>query len=227
MIFRVMNWKDALLLPLLLLFLALAAPIGVTTLTAPARAQSPVPKAQTPAGTGGDAVLPAGYKEVRWGANTLAVQALRGRALEQIVSNSHVTYLIEAPLPGDKNASQVIKWKFWDNQLTEVQIEYFGPFNKTERREMVYKFESQYGPGHHEERKRKQHHSWAENTDILVAEWWTWEDPFTVQMLQRNIDEKNFTSVRKSRVLEARRDKQLEQERQETRTDRVQEIDLD
>jgi len=179
-------------------------------------------------GEGGDSQLPAGYKGVVWGATTEAVQALRGRPLERMsTASSHVLYLIEAPLPGDKTTKTVVKWKFWDNELTEVHLLFEGPFNRTESREMIYKFESRYGEGRNEQRKQKQHYNWDAKTDLVIDEWWTWEDPFTTQMLKKNFEDNSFTVVRKSRVLEANRDRKTEEERMKAKTDRVQEIELD
>jgi hypothetical protein len=179
-------------------------------------------------GEGGDSELPAGYKGAVWGAGPAAIQALRGRPLErQITSSSHVTYLIEAPLPGDKSTKRVVKWKFWDDTLSEVHIHYEGPFNRSESRELVHKFESRYGAGNHEQKKERQHYNWDKRTDIVLDEWWTWEDPFTTQMLKKNIEDSSWTVVRKSRVLQANRDQQREDEKSQTKTDRVQDIELD
>jgi len=179
-------------------------------------------------GEGGDSHLPAGYKGVVWGANSISVQALRGRPLErQSTASSHVVYLIEAPLPGDKTTKRVVKWKLWDDALMEVQILFEGPFNRSESRELVHKFESRYGEGNHEEKKQKQHYNWDRKTDLVVDEWWTWEDPFTTQMLKKNLGDNSWTVLRKSRVLEANRDRQQTDEKTQTKTGRVQGIDLD
>jgi len=180
------------------------------------------------AGDGSDSHLPAGYKGVVWGASSMSIQALRGRPLErQSTASSHVVYLIEAPLPGDKTTKRVIKWKLWDDALIEVQILFEGPFNRSESRELVHKFESRYGVGNHEERKEKLHYNWDAKTDRLVDEWWTWEDSFTTQMLKKNIADTSWTVLRKSRVLEANRDRQRTDEKSQTKTGRVQGIDLD
>ncbi len=179
-------------------------------------------------GEGGDSQLPAGYKGVVWGANSVSIQALRGRPLErQSTASSHVVYLIEAPPPGDKTTKRVVKWKLWDGALMEVQVLFEGPFNRSESRELVHKFESRYGEGNHEEKKVKQHYNWDSKTDLVVDEWWTWEDPFTTQMLKKNIGDNSWTVLRKSRVLEANRDRQRTDEKSQTKTGRVQGIDLD
>ena len=131
-------------------------------------------KTEVNPGEGGDSVLPAGYNGVVWGANSVTIQALRGRPLErQITPSSHVVYLIEAPLPGDKDTKRVIKWKLWDDALVEVHVHYEGPFNRIESREIVHKFQNRYGAGNHEEKKQKLHYNWDRKTDIVVDEWWT------------------------------------------------------
>ena len=187
-----------------------------------------VPKKTQGPGEGGDSTLPAGYKGIVWGAHPNAVQALRGRPLErQITTSSHVVYLIEAPLPGDKSTKKVIKWKFWDEALIEVQVHYEGPFTRTESRELVYKFESAYGAGKHEQKKQEQFHGWDRSTDLVIDEWWTWEDPFTTQMLKKNKADQGWVALRRSRVLEANRDRQKEEAREQTNTNRVQGIEVD
>lgn len=210
---------------LLCLILGLSLPLTVLPADAAETASKStevVPK------EGGNSHLPAGYKGVVWGANPTVIQALRGRPLErQSTASSHVVYLIEAPLPGDKTTKRVVRWKLWDGALIEVQILFEGPFNRSENREMVHKFESRYGPGRHEEKKTKLHYNWDRKTDRVVDEWWTWEDPFTTQMLKKNMDDDSWTAVRKSRVLEANRDRQRNDEKSQTKTGRVQGIDLD
>ena len=211
----------------LLLCLTLGLSLPLTAQPADASGTSSKSTESLP-GEGGDSHLPAGYKGVVWGANPVSVQALRGRPLErQITASSHVVYLIEAPLPGDKATKRVIKWKFWDDALIEVQVLFDGPFNRRESREIVHKFESRYGSGNHEERKEKRHYNWNAKTDRVVDEWWTWEDPFTTQMLKKNMDDDSWTVLRKSRVLEANRDRQRTDEKSQTKTGRVQDIDLD
>jgi hypothetical protein len=172
--------------------------------------------------------LPAGYQGIVWGADPISVEAMRGRPLErQTTTSARVIYLIEAPLPGDKTTKKVVKWKFWENALTEVQVLYEGPFSRTESREIVYKFESRYGAGRNEQKKQKQHYNWDAKTDLVVDEWWTWEDRFTTQMLKKNFSDKSWTVVRKSRVMQTNRDRRTEEDRLKTQTDRVQEIELD
>jgi len=189
------------------------------------------PAAQDPAAASAsdeNSRLPAGYQGIVWGADPISVEAMRGRPLErQTTTSARVIYLIEAPLPGDKTTKKVVKWKFWENALTEVHVLYEGPFSRTESREIVYKFESRYGAGRNEQKKQKQHYNWDKKTDLVVDEWWTWEDRFTTQMLKKNLADKSWTVVRKSRVMQANRDRRREEDRLKTQTDRVQDIELD
>jgi hypothetical protein len=211
------------------IFLCLIVALSLSLPSPPASAGAAGAKSteQEP-GQDGDSRLPAGYRGVVWGAKSITIQAQRGRPLErQSTASSHVLYLIEAPLPGDKDTKRVIKWKLWDDALIEVQVHYEGPFNRSESRELVYKFESRYGAGNHEKKKEKQHYNWDSKTDRVVDEWWTWEDPFTTQMLKKNPNENSWTVVRKSRVLQANRDRQRKDERSQTKSGRVQSIDLD
>jgi hypothetical protein len=211
------------------IFLCLTVALSLSLPSPPANARAGSAKAtDEEPGQGGDSRLPAGYKGVVWGAKSITIQAQRGRPLErQSTASSHVLYLIEAPLPGDKDTKRVIKWKLWDGALIEVQVHYEGPFNRSESRELVHKFESRYGAGHHEEKKEKLHYNWDAKTDLVVDEWWTWEDPFTTQMLKKNMNENSWTVVRKSRVLQANRDRQRKDEKFQTKSGRVQSIDLD
>ena len=213
------------LLGLALLSLALPAPVLA--------GQSPTisnsghkPKAPPRAGEGGDAVLPAGYKSVFWGASPEIVQGIRDRVMEsQPAPNPHVTYLIDAPRPGETEIREVVKWKFWDGALVEVHIHYEGPFTRKESRDLVAKFQRHYAEGKHEV-------VWSDTsvnhaTARIIEEWWTWEDPFTIQVLKRLGDDESWIVIRHSRVLELARRAQEERELEEARTGRVRGIELD
>jgi len=184
------------------------------------------PKSPPRAGEGGDAVLPAGYKSVVWGATPEIVQGIRDRVMEHTLApNSHVTYLIDAPRPGETDIKEVVKWKFWDGALSEVHVHYEGPFTRKEGRDLVAKFERHYGEGKHEV-------VWSDTspnhpTARIIEEWWTWEDPFTIQMLKRLSEDQSWIVIRHSRVLELARRAQEERELEEARTGRVREIELD
>ena len=210
-----------------LALLSLALPTSVLAGDAPTISnEGTTPKAPLRAGEGGDAVLPAGYKSVVWGASPAIVQGIRGRVMEKTLApNSHVTYLIDAPQPGETEISEVVKWKFWDDVLVEVHVHYEGPFTRKESRDLVAKFERHYEGGNHEV-------VWGDTspnspTARIIEEWWTWEDPFTIQVLKRHGDDESWVVLRHSRVLELARRAQEERELEEARTGRVRGIELD
>lgn len=177
-------------------------------------------------GRGGDAVLPAGYGNVVWGATPEIVEGIRGRGMEhQQTQNRHIKWLIEAPLPGETDKKEVIRWIFWDGQLFEVQVLYEGPFTRAEGRDLVGKFQRHYGDGTHEAIYGAT--SPLRQTREIEEQWWVWEDPFTTQMLKEDRPEKTWVMLRHSRVLEESRRAQEQRELDEARTQRVREIELD
>ncbi len=200
-------------------------------LTAPALAQDSIfGNPNDLPGEGGDAVLPAGYKAVRWGINPEALMAVRGRPMEpQNSADPHLQWLIESPPPGESGGIQTVKWKFWDGQLMEVQVHYRGPFTRREGRELRNKFVTRYGEAVYKktETERPPMLSSRAAWDPIQEERWTWQDPFTIQMLRRTAADEVWTLVRQSRVLEAMRLLQDKREREEARSARVREIDLD
>ncbi len=205
-------------LPLALLLVLLAIP---------ATAQQ-VPGIQNPnaPGVGGDAVLPAGYKGVVWNATPAIVMGIRQRGMEeQITPNDHIKWLIDAPQPGETDIKEVVKWKFWDGRLSEVHIHYEGPFTKSEGRDLVALFQRRYGEGKHDAIYSQT--TPVHQTRYVIEEWWTWEDPFTIQVLKFQDTDKSWLVIRHSRVLEEGRRAQEQREREEARTRRVQEIELD
>lgn len=215
----------SLLLGAILLSLALPS-MAAAQDTATISNEGVKPKAGLRAGEGGDAVLPAGYKSVVWAATPEIVQGIRGRMMEKTLApNPHVTYLIDAPLPGETGIKEVVKWKFWDGALVEVHVHYEGPFTRKESRDLVAKFQRHYGDGKHEQ-------VWSDTstnhpTARVIEEWWTWEDPFTIQILKRLGDDESWIVIRHSRVLELARRAQEERELEEARTGRVRGIELD
>ncbi len=177
-------------------------------------------------GVGGDAVLPAGAKNIVWGATPEIVQGIRLRGMEhQPTQNPHITWLIDAPLPGETDVTEVIKWKFWDGRLIEVHILYEGPFTRSEGRDLVGKFQRHYGDGKHEAIYAAT--SPLKQTREIAQQWWTWQDPFTIQVLKENREQKTWFVIRHSRVLEDARRAQEQRELDEARTQRVREIELD
>jgi len=178
------------------------------------------------AGEGGDAVLPAGYKSVVWGATPEIVMGIRGRGMEQQnTPNPHISWLIDAPQPGETENKEVSKWKFWDGRLAEVHVHYEGPFTRKEGRDLVGKFQRHYGEGKHDAIYGGT--SRTHQTASIIEEWWTWEDPFTIQVLKYQAPDQSWIVIRHSRVFEDARRAQEQRELEEARTSRVKEIELD
>jgi hypothetical protein len=196
-------------------------------LAVPALAQQvPNPKSPPRAGEGGDAVLPTGYRHVVWSASREIVMGVRERGMERLNSpNPHISWLIDAPQPGEVDLKEVVKWKFWDNRLVEVHIHYEGPFTKLEGRDLVGKFQRHYGEGKHDAVYGAK--STTHKTRSIIEEWWTWEDPFTIQVLKYQKSDLSWIVIRHSRVLEDARRAQEVRESDQERTARVRDIELD
>jgi hypothetical protein len=181
-------------------------------------------------GEGGDAVLPSGYKGVLWGIGPEALMAVRGHTMETLhATDPHLTWLIETPPAGESGGVQTVKWKFWDGKLMEAHIYYTGPFTKREGRELRNKFVTRYGETDYKavERKRPQMLSSKVQWEPVREERWTWQDPYTIQLLQRTAQDEVWFLVRQSRVYEAMRLLQDKREREDSKSARVREIDLD
>lgn len=181
-------------------------------------------------GEGGDAVLPSGYKGVRWGIAPAPLMAVRGRPMEPIKTpDPHVHWLIETPPVGESGGIQTVKWKFWDDKLMEVQVFYRGPFTSREGRELRNKFVTRYGEANYEKKERERPPFLAANVqwEPTLEERWTWQDPYSVQMLRRMAEDENWLLVRQSRVYEAMRLLQDKREREQAKSAKVRAIDLD
>ena len=201
---------------------SLAQPNGLSLPKAPGAQE----EARPGPGLGGDSVFPPGYKGVVWAATPEIVQGLRGRVMESVPNpNPHITYLIDAPRPGEIDNKEVVRWKFWDGLLTEVHVIYEGPFTGKEGRDLVAKFERRYGEGKYDATLGPTSPNHPRPT--VIEEWWTWEDPFTIQILKREKEDESWTVIRHSTVLQAGRRAQEERELERDRTRRVKDIELD
>jgi len=183
-----------------------------------------------PPGVGGDRVIPAGYKGVAWGIGVEAIQAIKGPMELQITPDPHIKRLIQAPPPGSDAGVPVLHWVFWDEKLYEVTIFFPGPFTSREGRELVSKFESQYGPGRRDSKKKYLGRVNKRDSSMLeevIEDKWIWQDPFSVQALWHDVLENQWKCVRQSRMYEASRQAQEEDERNVARSKRVRSIELD
>jgi hypothetical protein len=194
-------------------------------LAVPAVAQNKIPMQPPPPGEGGDAVLPAGYKTVRWGINDKALQHVLERGLEMAPGmDHHRHWLIDTPASNNKSSKRgVVKFHFWDSQLFEVTIYY--SLTASEGKELVGRFEGRFGDGNHDVVEGPV--EYATGDQELKEEQWQWKDPFTLQILRRQLDGERWTLVRQSRVLEHRRLNQERTEREKKRENKIDEIELD
>ncbi len=199
-------------------------------IAAPAAAQKLPTLGTDEPGLGGDAVLPAGYKDLRWGISPRSLMAVRGRAMEtQNTSDPHLSWLIETPPPGESGGRTAVKWKFWDDKLIEVHV-YFVEFpSRREGEQLMHKFQERYGDSKFERiMKDVDIHGFDSlKKQPIAEERWTWQDPFTIQVLRRVVDDEQWTQVRQSRVYEAKRLLQDKKDRAEARSERVRSIELD
>jgi hypothetical protein len=173
-------------------------------------------------GVGGDAVLPAGAQEIRWGATSSVVELTRGMMEKQPQSDPHVRRLIE--VPGPEERGDVIHWRFWDDQLFELQLYYQDALVGSAAHEFVERVERAYGAARHEAIRGGND---GKGGTVVVEERWAWEDPFTLQVLIRDARTNSWSMLRRSRVLDALRDRQLEVEREQHRESQVNSIPID
>ena len=186
-------------------------------------AQDPVTKPPPPPGEGGDAVLPAGYKNLRWGINDIALSSVLDRGMESAPGrDSHRHWLIDTP-PTNQPDRGVVKFHFWDGAFYEVVMYY--TLTAAEGKRLKERYEERYGPGTHSTVKSAVYE--YNGAQKIAEEKWQWQDPFTVQILRRQLDGEKWSVVRQSRVLEDRRQAQERREREEKRGSKVDSIGLD
>ncbi len=179
-----------------------------------------------PPGEGGDAILPAGYKNVRWGINDNALQHVLDRGLESAPGmDHHRHWLIDTPPSNAVDSKRgVVKFHFWDSQLFEVTI--FYSLTASEGKELLARFQEKYGVARHEVVKGKIIEYGAREASD-AEERWQWRDPFTLQILRRELQGEKWSMIRQSRVLEELRLTQQRKEREEKRSNKIDDIELD
>ena len=182
-------------------------------------------------GQGGDAVLPAGFMGVVWGASAEAIMAIRGGMEMQVTPDRHIRKLIDLPPLGSTGDGIVRHWTLWDDRLIEVTMFFPGEFTLREGRELTDAFEKKYGPGRLEKTTKGIEvgtDAWNSKVEKQVVEQrWLWQDPFTIQELRNNVRKSHWVNVRQSRMFEQSRDAQLQIERQEAQSKKVKSIVLD
>jgi len=205
--------------------LALAILLGSVP-ASPVSAQQGSPPVQPDRpGVGGDAELPAGYKTLRWGINDVAMQHVLGRGLEKAPGmDSHRHFLIDTPSADQQGQRGVVKFHFWDSRLFEVTMYY--NLSASDGKALLARFQEKYGAAKHDVVRNKIVEYGAKEANVQ-EERWQWKDPFTLQILRRELDGEKWSMVRQSRVLEERRLAQQRKEREAKRSSKVGEIELD
>jgi hypothetical protein len=220
-------------LPRFALVLTLCSVFAVGT----ALAQAPEEDPEKPPGPGegGDSVLPAGYSRtidegrvgVVWGINDVAMQHVLAQPLEMAPGmDHHRHWLIDTPPTNDIGLSQkgVVKFHFWDGQLFEVKMYY--NLSAGDGKALLARFEERYGTARHDVVKAT-FLKYGESEPGVSAELWKWTDPFTLQVLRRDLKGEKWSMIRQSRVLEERRLAQERVERAEKRENKIDSIDID
>lgn len=172
-------------------------------------------------GEGGDAVLPAGYQNVVWGASAAEVMAVRERPLETLSDpDPAFTWLLEYP---ERDAGvSTIKYRLLHDKLYEVQVFYEGGFSARDAREFARRFEERYGDATYD----RDMADYVYGRKELTEERWRWQDPFSLQLLRHTTEPDGWTLVRISRVLEAERMHAL-RKGDVSANDRVKHVELD
>jgi hypothetical protein len=219
-----MNFRNEQILSLLAVLMML---VSAQPAAAAGKGVTPPP----PPGSGGDSVLPAGYRGVAWGASAEALMAIRGGMELQVTPDPRIKKLIELPPPGADSEAIVRHWTLWNDKLVEVTMFFPGEFTVREGRELKERFETQYGPGRLE-KTRKSVESGTSVWDVkveqqIVEQRWVWQDPFTIQELRNDVRKGQWVCVRQSRMFEVSRQAQDQADRKKAHSKRVKSIVLD
>ncbi len=182
------------------------------------------PSAVPAPGEGGDAILPAGFKEIRWGASVEILHGVRGPMERRPSPKTDIELLIEAPQPGEE-ATNIVHYKLWRDQLVELRIYYQERLSGPEAHDFLARVEAAYGEGLHSSRRAPRGKDGM--LGPVLEESWRWEDPFTTQILLRNPQTKEWSMLRRSRVLEELRVATEEREQTEDRDERVKAMPID
>ena len=173
-------------------------------------------------GVGGDAELPAGFKEIRWGASAEILMAVRGGMERQPVVGKDVTLYIEQAPPGAARRD-IVHYRLWRDQLLELRIHYQDTLVGAEAHQFLRRVEKIYGKGKHGRAKTGES---VGGVDV-IEESWQWEDPFTVQVLIHNTMSREWSMLRRSKVLEDRRVYTEAREAETDQANKVNQIPID
>jgi len=189
-------------------------------LTVPGRRAAALPAP----GTGGDAVLPAGFKELRWGATVEILQVTRGPMERRPSPSADLELLIEAPQPGEE-ASEIVHYKLWRDQLQELRIYYQTQLEGEEAIAFLERVKDAYGE--YKDHVVRRAPPQGKKPGAVVEESWIWEDPFTVQILIRNPQTREWSMLRRSRVIDELRMATKEKEETQDRSDVIDSMPID
>jgi hypothetical protein len=177
-----------------LLSLLLAAPVSAQSGITISAAEEPTPP--TP-GVGGDAVLPAGFQQIRWGATAEILMGVRGGMERQPQAFSDISLYIEQAAPGE-GRRDIIHYKLWRDQAYEVKIHYQDLLSGPEAHQFLRRVQDVYGEAKHSVGRADRGQKGAGGVKV---ESWQWEDPFTIQVLLRDAVSNEWSMLRRSKVL--------------------------
>ncbi len=177
-----------------LLSLLVAGPVWAQSGLTISQAEEPTPP--TP-GVGGDAVLPAGFQQIRWGATAEILMGVRGGMERQPQAFSDVSLYIEQAAPGE-GRRDIIHYKLWRDQAYEVTIHYQDPLVGAEAHQFLRRVQGAYGEGKHQVERQGRG---ERGVGGVKVESWQWEDPFTIQVLLRDALTNEWSMLRRSKVL--------------------------
>lgn len=210
--------RTLLLLPLLGL-LTLPA-LGQQGLTLPNQAST----GRSIPGEGGDAQLPAGFQEVRWGATGEILEVLRGPLEKRPTMADDVEVFIEAAAPGEP-PKNIIHYTAWRDQLVQLQVFYQHKLVGDEAHAFLDRVEGEYGPGEHVVRRGPSSSNGRQGP--VLEESWTWQDPFTDQILIRDAATNEWSMLRRSRVIEELQKATADRERGQSSGSKLDEMPID
>jgi len=196
---------------------AVAQPQGISLANRP-EVERPVP------GQGGDAVLPAGFQEIRWGASVEILQVTHGPLERRPSPKTDLELLIEAPAPGEPSRN-IVHYTLWRDQLLELRLYYQERLVGGEALDFVARVEEAYGAGEHSVTRGV--NTPSGRPGAVIEERWVWEDPFTTQILLRDPETNEWSMVRRSRVLSEYQKASEEREADQSRDDRIKSLPID
>lgn len=148
-----------------------------------------------------NAVLPAGFRNTSWGMSREAVQAVRGRALEEQpdLSNTLVHKLFETMT--DEKGVASIHYTFYDDRLMKVVLYLDQEAIEWGESELVAKFQKEFGVQNHHSLEELDDQEKRLGIRNFSDKDWVWCDAFTEQTLRRRPDHGEVLVIRQSQYI--------------------------